>query len=541
MIVLEFRFPAGRYHATPWGHHVNEGLVEWPPSPWRILRALCATWHAKANEEIPEVVFSGLIDSLSAELPSYELPPAALSHTRHYMPLFEGKTTKIFDAFAHIGIGQALRVVWPDTELSDEARSSLGLLVSRLGYLGRAESWIAGRLGDGGSLGRGLLVGPMESAVDPTTHEIVRLLAPLPANAMAQWRATAVDEQLTRALAQERSKEAAKGKDPDKVKLSPKKKHAIDASLPATVIDALQADTGSLRKAGWSRPPATRWIEYARPRSAFASASRARRSRSTAPVLEVARFAVASNVPNRLTETMTMAYRVRGVLLRASRNAPVFSGRDEHDRRLQGHQHAFILPEANGRDGRITHVTVYSPGIGFDGIARWALEQLTAVGRDRHPLQLILLGMGKAMDFAGDNVVAGQCPLFSASTVWESRTPFIPTRHPKATRTGQPKLDNFGFQIGSAAHDLIRLLTEAGYPRPQKIEPIHHVILGGKPTRWLAFRTTRPTGGGLRATNAGTGFRITFAEPVTGPIALGYGAHFGLGTFIPEAAADQFR
>jgi len=43
MPLIELRFPAGRYHATPWGSHVNEGAVEWPPSPWRLLRALIAT------------------------------------------------------------------------------------------------------------------------------------------------------------------------------------------------------------------------------------------------------------------------------------------------------------------------------------------------------------------------------------------------------------------------------------------------------------------------------------------------------------------
>ena len=42
MPTLQLRFPGGRYHATPWGHHVNEGLIEWPPSPWRLLRALIA-------------------------------------------------------------------------------------------------------------------------------------------------------------------------------------------------------------------------------------------------------------------------------------------------------------------------------------------------------------------------------------------------------------------------------------------------------------------------------------------------------------------
>ncbi len=44
---LAFRFPLGRYHANPWDRAVNEGASEWPPSPWRILRALVATWHTR--------------------------------------------------------------------------------------------------------------------------------------------------------------------------------------------------------------------------------------------------------------------------------------------------------------------------------------------------------------------------------------------------------------------------------------------------------------------------------------------------------------
>ena len=43
MTRILFSFPGGRYHATPWGSHVNEGLVEWPPSPWRLLRPFIAT------------------------------------------------------------------------------------------------------------------------------------------------------------------------------------------------------------------------------------------------------------------------------------------------------------------------------------------------------------------------------------------------------------------------------------------------------------------------------------------------------------------
>ena len=40
MIGLEIRFLAGRFHGTDWHHAHNEGVPEWPPSPWRVLRAL---------------------------------------------------------------------------------------------------------------------------------------------------------------------------------------------------------------------------------------------------------------------------------------------------------------------------------------------------------------------------------------------------------------------------------------------------------------------------------------------------------------------
>ena len=40
MLAIKFTFTANRYHATQWGRHVNEGVPEWPPSPWRILRGI---------------------------------------------------------------------------------------------------------------------------------------------------------------------------------------------------------------------------------------------------------------------------------------------------------------------------------------------------------------------------------------------------------------------------------------------------------------------------------------------------------------------
>jgi len=55
--------------------------------------------------------------------------------------------------------------------------------------------------------------------------------------------------------------------------------------------------------------------------------------------------------------------------------------------------------------------------------------------------------------------------------------------------------------------------------------------MSGKEVSWLSFQTTRKSGGGSRGAQRGYGFELEFSSPVRGPIAVGYGAHFGLGLF----------
>ena len=141
MLAIAFTFPGGRYHATPWDRHVNEGAVAWPPEPWRILRALIATWHHKVkhDDRHGETTLEALIGTLAAALPQYTLPAASHSHTRHYMPQFAtGKTSLIFDAFAAVDRTDPLQVAWPDVELPDDQRLLLDDLLAVMGYLGRA-------------------------------------------------------------------------------------------------------------------------------------------------------------------------------------------------------------------------------------------------------------------------------------------------------------------------------------------------------------------------------------------------------------------
>ena len=42
-LVLEQTFPLGRFHATPWKvFPYDDAHGEWPPSPWRLVRAVLA-------------------------------------------------------------------------------------------------------------------------------------------------------------------------------------------------------------------------------------------------------------------------------------------------------------------------------------------------------------------------------------------------------------------------------------------------------------------------------------------------------------------
>lgn len=531
MLAIELRFPGGRYHATPWDAHVNEGRVEWPPSPWRLLRALVATWHLKARDEVSEDTLRALVDLLSTELPSYGLPPTSAFHTRHYMPLFAGKTTKVFDTFLHLPQEAPVIVAWPAIPLDGELVAALKCLVERVGYLGRAEAWVEACV-------RRLPANELNCLPAPTPPaqqgevELVRLLAPLPPRELTQWREAALEERIARALSQKRLKAREKGRAAEKVKLSSREVATLEAALPGSVYEALTAETEVVREQGWNRPPGSRWVEYARPRLEIRRTGTSGRTVRRLPT--VARYALAGRVRPRLTDAVVEAEKIRVALLSHSDGAPVFSGRDPvTGARLTGHRHSFIIPEANGRHGHITHITVYA-AMGFDARARAALESLRRVWhRSGHDLQLVLLGLGQPEDFAGLRTDAGQCALLAVSDTWVSRTPFVPTRHPKYRRNGEPKVDGDGLVIGSPEHDLARLLVEQGFPRPVQIERVESTDLGGTPTRWLAFRTERRSGHGDRAGLHGVGFRVTFPEAVRGPIALGYGAHFGLGYFVP--------
>jgi CRISPR-associated protein Csb2 len=524
MLVLELSFPGRRYHATPWDHHVNEGVVEWPPSPFRLLRALVATWYLKRQDTITRARMASICEQLTSCAPRYAVPTSLSSHTRHYMPLYDEKTAKIFDTFVQPVSNDPLRVIWTDVALADAEFTDLERLVESLCYLGRAESWVEATVHQQATVEPNVV---LRSDVSSDDSDIIRLLAPLATDDLHLWRAGALDQRVARALEDKRRK----AKDPAKAKLSPKDRARLEAELPTTLLEVLEVDTGVARKEGWSRPPGTRWLEYARPRSLLRPARTPRRApRNSLPT--VARFEVSSSVAPRLTSALHFAERARKALISRSDGAAVFTGRRSGDQRFEGHEHAHIFCESHDREGRITHMTAYAP-MGFDDAARTALEGLTWLpGAGGHHRQLVLLALGVPEDF----VSRQGHPLFGPARIWESVTPFVATRHPKRIGGGETKRDAAGLVVGSPEQDLRRLLSTPtarhpeGLPSPVSVEALQDA-------RWRTFKTRRATGDGRRAQAPPTAFRLVFEAPVAGPIALGYGAHYSLGLFRASRAS----
>lgn len=492
MLALAFTFPAGRYHATPWDRHVNEGAVAWPPEPWRILRALIATWHHKLKHDgkHDEATLGALIETLAEKPPQYTVPAASHSHTRHYMRQFAaGKTSLIFDAFTAVDREDPLVVVWPNVELPDDQRSLLEDLLAVMGYLGRAESWVEARRMDTAPDPNCL---PEDDSLDTDTGEVkgelVTLYAPLPSSEYQALRA--------RFLVDKRAQKK------------------LGVTLPETLLDALSVETGDLRKLGWSQPPAARKVSYLRPLDALRPKPAIRPPQ--VPGVTAVNFILSGRPLPRVEDTLRIGELMRVATMGQCKRAfgdesipPIFSGHDLP----QGnrHRHAFYLPWDSNDDGKLDRILVYVP----DGMGDAEQRALTKVQRlwesGGTEWRLVLEGGGRP-DVAAN--------LTRSSTIWESVTPYLHPWHVKKRL--------------SIEDQIRRECRERGIPEPLAVQTFDEMNIGrGRKRRPIHFHRFRSRRGLTQPDRVGSFQRLTFPEPIAGPLALGFGCHYGLGLFRP--------
>jgi CRISPR-associated protein Csb2 len=376
---LALRFPWGRYHGTAWGRHVNEAAVDWPPSPWRVLRALYATWRTRAAD-LPAAVVHPLLDAL-AKPPEYVLPSHRLGHTRHYLPDgvratgkgFEEGIDKVLDAFVVVERDAPLYVSWP-VDVPAEQRAALGRLASLLPYLGRAESVCTAQRVD---------------EVPVAAYEAGTRACPL-----ESW----------------------------------------DEGAVSLLAAASPLDFKALQERGGPAPEGTRWVPYGivgqavgAPRESRPPVARPTAARWTL----TARARPAAIAAVAMTDVLRAACQRKYADVSAGGASSTLSGRcAEGPRRRDDHAHAHYLALDLDHDGLLDTLVVWAPeGFGENEVrALGRLDRLTGHGQvpDFRPGRLALAGLGRVGDVVPE-LVAGP----EGATHWRTLTPFAPSRHAK--------------------------------------------------------------------------------------------------------------
>jgi CRISPR-associated protein Csb2 len=477
---------------------VNEGSVDWPPEPWRLIRALYATWKNRAPDLDARIVEAAL--SKLTGPPSYVVPEHGVAHSRHYMPDVKHKTDigpstdKVLDTFVVTRPDEPVLITWP-AHLTEDDERVLQRLCELLPYLGRAESICDAAL-----------------VLDPPE---------------AIGTATAV---------------------------APGHQHGTGAGsvevLTATApldLASVELRPSQLRRRGRLDPPGTKRVAYpaapaARPSAGPRTARRAEvtavRFRITAPALPSRRAALA------MTDTLRRAAMSRYGTLNNDANSERLSGKSPDGTPLTTqHRHAHYLAFTAHDDlanwELLDTLVVWSPEP-FDANELEALLSLTRLEgaqhhRDFRRCRIAVEGFGNPDQVAPELMEIGSAPGrgrggHGRPAAWESYTPFIPGRHRKA------KTDPIAHVLAEVGRELDR----RGLP-PRSVAPLPTDNLS-RPTSmgWLDFRRHRPTGKvGIADAPSATGVRIDFTAPfpadgpVGPPLALGALSHFGMGLFLP--------
>ncbi len=457
--------------------------MEWPPSPWRLLRAVFATWKERAPQLDAGTVGAVLADL--AGLPSYHLPGRwSEAHTRHYLPDRTSgppawnstakrfdliRTDKALDAFVVIARDDEVVLRWP-VELSPAGRDALGILVNLLPYVGRAESICEGRL-----------LGGKE---EPT--------AGVWCEPMGSSEAAVLDRPPVRVL------------------------------VPRTPLDlgALVMGTDEVRGQGLLEPPGAYCAAYRLPEQAAVIArARPRREAGSKDKPTAVCWAYDSNARPSMRAAVALGHVLRSACnskyrkFNGGQRSVVLEGKDAGRRLENDHSHAHYLALDRDHDGLIDHLVAWVPA----GLSKEELEALARGDRlwtsefvaDFRPGRLAVEGFGAIADVAPE--LARKAP------VWTSATPFAPPRHAHRNQSWAAHVDE----------EVRRELRDRHMPAPMAIEQ----VVGP----WLAFRRHRPNKERLEDARRAVGLRLTFAEPLAGPLALGALSHFGLGLFLPEA------
>ncbi len=501
-IILRQMFPLGRFHATPWRvNPFDDAHGEWPPSPWRLVRAVVARWYQSAREDQRTPDFQQLDDLINALCTSayrFHLPNYARrgSPLRQYFPAEFGWNPKAKKKAAVRAYGTSLAqdnywcvpagdggAVWwfiDGEHWTDALAAVLDRCLERITYFGRAETF--------------------------TRIRRASEQAPQPNCELRDHRA------------------------PDSV--------PILAPLPDAARSDVERVTDDPFAAGRSVPPGACSMYALRPARPLALET------PHAPLVlrepRLIQFAIAWSVPPEPHAVVRLTARFRRAVLRellriktgglretwdsaddSVRDAVAdMVGKDARGMPLTGHRHAEFL--AWCENGRPTRLVVWRSVRPFDeheqgaiGLAAAYEFSWAAAGPDADAWKVRLVPLDAAVQ---------PPPGFDGSSArcWESVTPYVPTRH--YLRDGKPRArESLLAQIRREL--MARGVAGAEQVEAQQIADASWVTVHVPPQQRQksAFLGDR----------RGYSIRLVFGEPVEGPMRLGHSSSLGLGLFRP--------
>lgn len=586
-VVIAARFPFGRYAATPWFRSRREHLsnVEWPPSPWRIARALVATAHRLGSDSLVEETVA-LIRRLAAAEPRYRLPPATEVVYAQWMPQLafdDSPRASLRSENGHtllaISPERDLWVQWPAVELDQAERDLLADLLARTPYLGRSVSICSLELRDSCPERR-----PDETIAVPRSAErelgegagtrlLVPLLVPEPTVDRGALELTSADGLVKAMQAPPGSRwveyvRVASRRPPTRHEARVSGVvHRLEGPLRPSVPSPYHPEAGSRATLG---PPLTIDALLRRACGGLPADSkialadddldgRAERLLVQLPYpLSARQIAHLLAPPSRLVGPgIDCALRLENVQWHGSAERRVGS-------RLVRRQLVVLSLESSARprlrDAVVVCETfrrrllgVASRRLGAHAIPA-RLSGRTADGRrlednhahahflvaatDGREIDTLAVWCPAGLDSSEESIVrATTLPALRGSSIrlqpvdrdpftgparrFRSHTPFLPVRHPKSRH---------GTLRGTPTEQVVYELERRGFPTPLRVVPIQGP--------WASFRIIRQAKSGCFPYLGAYGFELEFEEAVRGPIAVGRNSHFGMGLFLPVGSPD---
>ena len=504
-VVLCQTFPIGRFHANPWrAFPFEDPHGEWPPSPWRLLRAILArSWQLEREREIQcQAWRESLVEAFGTSTFSWCLPPFSWRGPglRQYQPATFGfdppdwkkkrvnaektyRPTLVQDNFWVVGGSKSVAetaVVWWIVEGKAWSIDQLGLLdacLERMTYFGRAEA----------------ITEIQRVETMPNGTDVNCTLEPMPSSG------------------------------------------SVPVLVPTedATLSQVQAVTDDPSVANSTVPPGARWLHARRPAKPPVKLPRSRpRMRNPTRLVQ---FAIGARVSPPPTATVVMTQRFRGRVIRRflngrwqrasatqRENARLLTGKEADGSPLQDHRHphvrfGILFDQETDQAARLL-VWREQPFTDEEqrAILNAAEQELPlsfakAGARDPWTVRLVPLDSQVPPPAGFGDQAHGR---------WKTVTPYVPPRH-VYDRKGRTKPGE------SPEEQLCLELARQGYDTTGVT-----IRVDDQSAEWT--RVHRPRRYRDDPTNAERrGYRalLTFDRPVRGPISLGHSSHFGLGLF----------